>query len=50
MSCGNNVKQLSLALQNYHDVHLPFPPARTSRSISTHAHLLPFMERTTCTN
>ncbi len=46
MQCGNHIKQLGLALQNYHSAHRAFPPARTSRNqISTHAFLLPFIEQ-----
>jgi prepilin-type N-terminal cleavage/methylation domain-containing protein len=45
MQCGNNLKQFSLALHNYHDVHKSYPSASGSRSYSVHTFLLPFMEQ-----
>lgn len=45
MSCGNNTKQLALALHNYHDTNGAFPPGRDGNSISTHAYILPFIEQ-----
>jgi len=43
--CTNNLKQFALALHNYHDANKTFPSGRDSKSISTHAYLLPYMEQ-----
>jgi prepilin-type N-terminal cleavage/methylation domain-containing protein/prepilin-type processing-associated H-X9-DG protein len=53
--CINHMKQLGLALHNFHDANLYFPPARdqltTSPSLSTlwvcswHARILPYVEQ-----
>jgi prepilin-type N-terminal cleavage/methylation domain-containing protein/prepilin-type processing-associated H-X9-DG protein len=48
--CSNNLKQFGLALHNYHDTFSCFPAGRTSRELSTHAALLPFMEQTNVQN
>lgn len=57
-SCGNNIKQLGIALHNYHDTHRKFPmagfltapPVTSSTSLPYHhtwlTALLPFMEQT----
>lgn len=50
MQCGNNLKQIGLALHNYENTHLTFPPGQCLDSdntpdASTHAFILPFMEQ-----
>lgn len=45
-SCQNNLKQLGLALHNYHDQFLRLPPGGTqSNTYSWHVHVLPFIEQ-----
>ncbi len=46
--CKNNLKQLGLAIHNYHDVHSCIPIADvdgTSTPVSAHARLLPYIEQ-----
>jgi prepilin-type N-terminal cleavage/methylation domain-containing protein len=46
--CGNNLKQIGLALHNYHTVNRKFPPGRTSplpSIFSAHPFLLPYLEQ-----
>jgi len=54
-SCKNNLKQIGLALQNYHDTHRVFPPGCVNQEGNTagstfnwtwNVYLLPFMEQT----
>ena len=51
MSCGNNLKQMGLALHNYHDTYQAFPPAglypigATGKDWSAQARLLPYIEQ-----
>src|SRR5215831_14202069 len=53
MSCQNNLKQLTLALHNYHDANGSFPMSRStpkaigapSTSFSAQSRLLPFIEQ-----
>jgi prepilin-type processing-associated H-X9-DG protein len=49
--CKNNLRQIGLALHNYHDAHRTFPPGRIrsmvdgqGRCFSAYACLLPFLE------
>ena len=57
VTCANNVKQLGLAMHNYHDVHRSFPPGNISNGSPPAVfyppewpylllHLLPFLEET----
>ena len=48
MKCQNNLKQLCVALHNYHSTYGTFPQSRTfpnGSSFSAHSRLLPFMEQ-----
>jgi prepilin-type N-terminal cleavage/methylation domain-containing protein len=46
-SCSNNMKQLGIAMHNFHGVNNRFPPARDAwpAPFSTQAHLLPYLEQ-----
>jgi len=51
MQCSNNMKQLGLAMHNYHDVNKTFPPAYTVDKNGKPLHswrvlLLPYLEQT----
>src|SRR3954447_15480497 len=49
--CVNNLKQLGLAIQNYHDTNLTFPPARKGCCWGTwNIFILPYMEQTVVYN
>src|SRR5436189_1011531 len=48
MKCQNNLKQICVALHNYHSSYGSFPQSRTfpnGSSFSAHSRLLPFMEQ-----
>lgn len=47
--CRNNLKQLGLALHNYHDVFKVLPPG-IQNGISPHARILPYLEQATLFN
>lgn len=52
MTCSNNLKQIGLALHNYHSQHTCFPGlgASSLASFSIQARLLPFVEQTNLQN
>ena len=48
MQCSNNLRQMGIALHNYHDVHLAFPINYMPRASSTYSWMqgiLPFIEQ-----
>jgi prepilin-type N-terminal cleavage/methylation domain-containing protein/prepilin-type processing-associated H-X9-DG protein len=46
MSCGNNLKQFGLALQNYESIHRYFPGSGVNpNQYSVHTYLLPYLEQ-----
>lgn len=54
--CRNNLKQVGLALHNYHDAFMSFPPVsvlpfgRTFEPYSAHVRLLPYIEQSNLSN
>ena len=47
-SCQNNLKQIGIAAQNFHDINGTFPPGMTdddTNNFGWGAYLLPFMEQ-----
>jgi prepilin-type N-terminal cleavage/methylation domain-containing protein/prepilin-type processing-associated H-X9-DG protein len=44
-SCQNNLKQVGLALHNYHDTYQHFPTANSPTFGSAFTHLLPYVEQ-----
>jgi hypothetical protein len=46
MKCANNLRQIGLAMQNYHDVNNAFPAgARVLNNLSWNVFILPFIEQ-----
>jgi prepilin-type N-terminal cleavage/methylation domain-containing protein/prepilin-type processing-associated H-X9-DG protein len=45
MSCQNNLKQIGLALHNYHDTHRTFPPGAVPKHAPWTVYILPYLEQ-----
>lgn len=50
MQCGNNIKQICLAVHNYESTYSRFPAGRNLKNMSPHAAILPFMEQANVNN
>ena len=50
MSCTNNMKQLGLAIHNYHDTSGGLPVEGTTQGVSVYIKLLPYVEQGTLYN
>jgi prepilin-type processing-associated H-X9-DG protein/prepilin-type N-terminal cleavage/methylation domain-containing protein len=50
LSCSSNLKNLGLALNNYHSAVGSFPPASNGQGYSAHVMLLPYLDKTTLYN
>ena len=48
MSCGNNIRQLGLAMHNYHDANKTFPPGLLNAPEWTYLlyYIMPYIEQT----
>ena len=44
MQCGNNLKQIGLALHNFENAHQKFPPSYVGEGWSLQARILPYLE------
>ena len=45
MKCSNNLKQIGLALHNYHGAQKTFPAGADANGFSVHCYLLPYIEQ-----
>ena len=57
MQCGSHLRQLGLALHQYHDIHHSYPPRNSTHSpqshlgfFSPHTRMLPYLEQSTLYN
>src|SRR5271163_4948017 len=50
MSCENNLKQIGVALHNYHSANQTFPPGSNTSGFTVVTLLLPYIEQTAVYN